>query len=126
MRPSCSKGNNHMYEEHQHDRDHVGGASPPEHCTPNLLAKFDIELASGNLVARSMPDPFEEFLQPHGDEYCDYSGQIVRRSNSDRSQDELMKIAISLALAALELAEIELLDRLNAIYLEATSETVSD
>ncbi len=123
MRPSCSKGNNRMYEEHQHDRDRVGGASPPEHCTPNRLEQFDIELASGDLVARSMPDPFEEFLQPNWDEYCepncDYSGQIVRRSNSGQSQDELMKIAISLALAALELAEIELLDRLNAIYLES-------
>ncbi|WP_309734406.1 hypothetical protein [Chamaesiphon sp. OTE_75_metabat_556] len=119
-----------MYEEHQHDRDHVGGASPPEHCTPNRLAKFDRELGSGDLVARSIPDTFEQFLQPNGDEYCepncDYSGQIVRRSNSDRSQDELMKIAISLALTALELAEIELLDRLNAIYLEATSETAID
>jgi hypothetical protein len=117
-----------MYEEHQHDRDR--GASPPEHCTPKRLEKFDIELGAGDLVARSIPDPFEEFLQPNGDEYCepncDYSGQIVCRNNSGRSKDELMKIAISIALAALELAEIELLDRLNAIYLEANSETVSD
>jgi hypothetical protein len=119
-----------MYEEHQHDRYRVGGVSPPEHCTPKRLSKFDMELASGDLVARSTPESFEEFLQPNGDEYyepnCDDSGQIVRRSNSVRSKEELAKVAISLALVALELAEIELLDRLNAIDLEATTEIASN
>jgi hypothetical protein len=119
-----------MYEEHQHDRDRVSEASLPPHYTPKCSEQFDMELESGDLVARSIADTCEEFLQPNGDEYCepncDYSGQIVRRSNSGRSKDELMKIAISIALAALELAEIELLDRLNAIYLEANSETVID
>jgi hypothetical protein len=115
-----------MYEEHQNDRDRLGGALPQEHWTPKPLAQFDTELASGDLVARSIPATFEEFLQPNWDEYfepnCDYSGQISRLSNSGRSKDELMKIAISMALAALELAEIELLDRLNEVYREATSE----
>jgi hypothetical protein len=119
-----------MYEEHQNDRDRVGEVSPQAHCTPKRVEQFDRGLASGDLVARSIPDTFEEFLQPNWDEYfepsCDYSGQIVCRSNSGRSKDELMKIAISMALAALELAEIELLDRLNEVYREATSETVSD
>jgi hypothetical protein len=119
-----------MYEEHQNDRDRLGEASPQEHCTPKRLEQFDTELASSELVARSIPDTFAEFLQPNWDEYfelnCDYSGQIVRRSNSGRSKDELMKIAISMALAALELAEIELLDRLNEVYREATSEIAID
>jgi hypothetical protein len=119
-----------MYEEHQNDLYRVGGASPQEHRTPKRLEKFDLELAAGDLVARSTPEMFEEFLQPNWDEYYqvngDYSGRIVSRSNSGRSKDELMKLAISLALAALELAEIELLDRLNTIYLEATTEIAID
>jgi hypothetical protein len=119
-----------MYEEHLNDLYRVGGASPQEHRTPNRLEKFYLELASGDIVARSTPEMCEEFLQPNWDEYCeanyDCPGQIVRCSSSGRSKDELMKIAISLALAALELAEIELLDRLNAIYLEATTEIAID
>jgi hypothetical protein len=98
--------------------------------TPRNLGPFDWEFGSGELEARSTPEMFEEFLHPNWDEYCgancDYPVKIVRRRRSGRSQDELMKMAISVALAALELAEIELVDRLNEVYLEATSETVSD
>jgi hypothetical protein len=111
-----------MYEEQTNDTD--------RDRTSRYLGKFDLALTSGDLVARSAAEMFEEFWYPNWDEYCrancDYPGQIVRRQDSRRSKDELMKIAISLALAALELAEVELLDRLNEVYLETTAEIVID
>jgi hypothetical protein len=122
VRPSCSRGNNRMYEEQTNDTD--------RDRTPRCFGKIDLEPTSGDLVARSAVEMFEEFLYPDWDEYCrancDDLGQIVRRKDSKRSKDELMKMAISLALAALELAEIELLDRLNEVYLETTAEIVID
>jgi hypothetical protein len=117
-----------MYEEQTNDT----------YRAPARRPQFELELASGDLVARSATEMFEEFLNPHGNEYCGancgypgqielyQSGQIDCRSSSGRSKDELMKIAISLALVALELAEIELLDRLNEVYLEATTEITID
>jgi hypothetical protein len=111
-----------MYEEQTNDID--------RDRTPRCLEKLDLEPTSGDLVARSAAEMFEEFLYPNWDEYCranyDDPGQIVRRRHSGRSKDELMKMAISLALAALELAEVELLDRLNEVYLETTAEIVID
>ncbi len=119
-----------MYEEHYKYLYRVGGAVPQEHRTPERLEKLDLEVASGDLVARSTPEIFEEFLQPHWDEYAEvnygYPSQLVRRHNLGRSKDELMKIAIALALTTLELAEAELVDMLNDAYLDATTNIFVD
>jgi hypothetical protein len=103
---------------------------------PIRWAQVDVDVpSSSELAARST---CEQFLTPNWDAYrCsnfERPGQIAyyrsidieRRIGSARSKDELMKIAIALALATLELAEAELVDRLKEIYLEATTEIVAD
>jgi hypothetical protein len=103
---------------------------------PIRLAQVDVDVMSSNeLAARSTCD---RFLTPNWDEYrwsnfdrpgkvAHYqSSEIERRIYSARSKDELIKISIALALATLELAEAELVDKLNEIYLEATTEIVAD
>ncbi len=103
---------------------------------PIRLAQFDVDVpSSSKLAARSTCD---RFLTPNWDEYrwsnFDRPGKVAhyrsidieRRICSARSKDELMKIAIALALATLELAEAELIDRLSEIYREVTTEIVAD
>jgi hypothetical protein len=105
---------------------------------PIRLAQFDFDVdvpSSSELAARST---CEQFLTPNWDEYrwsnVEHPGQVAHYQSSDierricsaRSKDELMKISIALALATLELAEAELVDRLSEIYLEATTEIVAD
>ncbi len=103
---------------------------------PIRLAQVDVDIpSSSELAARST---CEQFLTPNWDEYrwsnCEPPGRLTHYRSIDiehricsaRSKDELMKISIALALAALELAEAELVDRLNEIYREVTTEIVAD
>jgi hypothetical protein len=110
---------------------------------PRRIEKFDLELPLSQLLTRSTD---AEFLIPNWDEYrwpnFEHPSQLVSYSSSDlggeafplgnrrlgsaRSKDELTKLVIALTLAALELAEAELIEMLNDAYLDATTEIVTD
>lgn len=116
-----------MSEEHKHSID--------RNDHPRRVEKFDRELPPSQLALRST-EP--QFLMPTWDEYrwtnCEHPDQIVPYQSSDlelrigsaRSKDELIKLAIALTLAALELAEAELIEKLNDAYLDATTEIFTD
>jgi hypothetical protein len=107
-----------MSEERRHDGDDRS----------SRFGELEIELPSGKLLTRATS---EDFLTPSWEEYrwanfeyLDRSASYPPRdrdrrlSLSARSKDELMKVAIALALATLELAEAELIDKLNVAYLD--------